>query len=496
MIFKSRKAIEDNALVASLSKSQAVMHFSMEGDILWANENFLQPLGYTLEELQEKNHKSFFPVMVANGPDYKKLWEGLNAGEFKAGEYRFLGKGGREVWVQASYNPLPGAGGVPSKVVMLATDVTAIRLKNADFEGQINAIGKSQSVIHFNVDGTIQWANSNFLSGMGYTLEEIVGQHHRMFVPPEEAQSEAYKQFWDELKSGKYQAGEYKRIGKGGREIWIHASYNPILNPNGMPFKIVKYATDNTKEVLKKIETDRVGQQVDQGLSKILNSVETAGKTASAVSAAAAETSSMVQTVAAAAEEMSSSALEISQSMTKSKQSVVLAQEETSEADVLTQQLSRVSDSMSDVVEFIQDIAGQINLLALNATIESARAGEAGKGFAVVASEVKNLAGQVDSATMKISQEIQDMQMVAADMVSHLSKIRSTMGQVSENVMAASTAVEQQSTVTSEISANMQSASIAVDEIDKNLEEVTAAIVEAAENAQAGTSLYQQLKNL
>ncbi len=389
-----------------------------------------------------------------------------------------------------------GPDGKPIRIVKCATDITAIRLKSADFEGQIDAIGKSQAVIHYNTDGTVIQANSNFLSMLGYSLDEIKGQHHQIFASPEEAASKEYQQFWEALKSGKYQSGEYKRISKDRREIWMQASYNPILSPNGVPFKIVEYATDITKAVLKKIETDRVGQQVDQGLGSILSSVEVASKTASAVSASAAEASSMVQTVAAAAEEMSSSAIEISQSMTKSKQSVVLAQEETAEADAVTKQLSKVSESMSDVVEFIQDIAGQINLLALNATIESARAGEAGKGFAVVASEVKNLAGQVDNATTKISQEIQDMQTVSADMITHLAKIRSAMEEVATSVMVVSASVEQQSAVTAEISSNMQSASAAVDEINKNLEEVTGAIVQASESAQQGTTLYQRLKSL
>lgn len=496
MLFNSRKNTENAAIVEALNKSKAVIHFALDGTILWANEPFIKAVGYTLEELKGKNHKMFVPIIVANGPDYKKFWECLRAGETQAGEFRRAGKGGREVWLLAAYTPVNGPDGKPVKIVNFATDITASRLKGADFEGQIEAIGKSQAVVHFDTDGTVLWANANFLDSMGYALEEIKGQHHRMFAAPGEAGSPEYQQFWAELKTGKYQAGEYKRVRKDGREIWTQASYNPILTPNGMPFKVVEYATDITQAVRKKIETERVGREVDQGLSSILNSVEIAERTASAVSYAAEKAASMVQTVAASAEEMSSSALEISQSMSKSRESVIVAQDETVEADAVTQKLSRVSHSMSDVVEFIQDIAGQINLLALNATIESARAGEAGKGFAVVASEVKNLAGQVDSATSKISQEIQDMQSVSAEMVAHLSKIRQAMEHVSTSVMAVSSAVEEQSAVTSEISANMQSASAAVDEINRNLGEVTTAIVNATESAQQGTTMYQQLKSL
>ncbi len=172
----------------------------------------------------------------------------LNRGEYQAAEYKRIGKGGKEVWIQASYNPIMDLDGKPFKVVKYATDVTAQKLQNADYVGQIAAIGKSQAVIEFKMDGTVLNANENFLRALGYTLDEIKGRHHSMFVDEAYRQSYEYKEFWAALNRGEYQAAEYKRIGKGGKEVWIQASYNPIMDLNGKPFKVVKYATDTTPQ--------------------------------------------------------------------------------------------------------------------------------------------------------------------------------------------------------------------------------------------------------
>lgn len=496
MLFKSSKTAELDGIVSALNKSQAVIHFALDGSILWANNNFLNALGYSLDEIKGKHHRLFVEAEYERSAEYKLFWEDLRRGEYQAAEYKRIGKGGKEVWIQASYNPILDKKGQPFKVVKFATDITAEKLRNADLEGQISAIGKSQAVIHFGLDGTILWANENFLSTLGYGLDDIKGKHHRMFVDAEYERSSEYKTFWETLRRGEYQSAEYKRIGKGGKEVWIQASYNPIFDTSGKPFKVVKFATDITRQVYKRIESERVGSLVDSGLSQILGSVQTATHTTNIVSAASSEAASMVQTVAAAAEELNSSVLEISQSMTKSKSAVLVVQTEAKNADDATQHLLKVSKGMTGVVEFIQDIAAQINLLALNATIESARAGDAGKGFAVVASEVKNLAGQVGNATSKISTEISGMQLISDDVVKKLVQIRVGMDDVANGIMTVSSAVEEQSAVTREISSNMQSASMAVDEINQNLVRVTSAVTSAAESADTGISLYKQLRAL
>jgi methyl-accepting chemotaxis protein len=234
--------------VAAIRKSLAVIEFEMDGTILDANENFLKALGYRLEEIKGRHHRMFVDPAYSESSEYREFWAALNRGEYQAAEYKRIGKGGKEVWIQASYNPIFDAGGKPFKVVKYATDMTEQKLQNADYLGQIAAIGKSQAVIEFKMDGTVLAANNNFLSALGYTLDEIKGRHHSMFVDEAFRQSYEYKEFWAALNRGEYQAAEYKRLGKGGKEVWIQASYNPIMDLNGKPFKVVKYATDITPQ--------------------------------------------------------------------------------------------------------------------------------------------------------------------------------------------------------------------------------------------------------
>ncbi|MFN8707453.1 MAG: methyl-accepting chemotaxis protein [Planctomyces sp.] len=230
----------------AINRSQAVIEFNFDGTIRTANENFLKTVGYTLEEIRGKHHCMFVDSAYAASHEYRQFWAELNEGRYGSGEYKRFGKGGKEIWIQASYNPILDLNGRPFKVVKYATDVTATKLQSADYQGQLNAIGKSQAVIEFNMDGTIRAANENFLSTVGYTLEEICGKHHSMFVDSAYANSLMYRDFWARLNQGHFDSGEYKRIARGGREVWIQASYNPILDLNGKPFKVVKYATDVT----------------------------------------------------------------------------------------------------------------------------------------------------------------------------------------------------------------------------------------------------------
>jgi methyl-accepting chemotaxis protein len=236
--------------IAAISKAQAVIEFNLDGTIITANDNFLNALGYTLAEIKGKHHSMFVDEGYKQSPAYKEFWAKLNRGEYDAAEYKRIGKGGREVWIQASYNPILDLDGKPFKVVKYATDITKQKLVNADYQGQIAAISKAQAVIEFNMDGTVIAANENFLRALGYTLEDIKGKHHSLFVEESYRQSADYTEFWSRLRRGEYQAAEYKRIGKGGREVWIQASYNPILDLNGKPFKVVKYATDITPQKL------------------------------------------------------------------------------------------------------------------------------------------------------------------------------------------------------------------------------------------------------
>ncbi|KKM67620.1 hypothetical protein LCGC14_1469240, partial [marine sediment metagenome] len=244
---KQSKSSND-LIVDALNKSLAVIEFEPNGNIITANMNFLNAMGYRLEEVQGQHHSMFVDPDEAQGNDYKNFWQRLRNGEFISDEFKRNAKGGTEVWIQATYNPIVDEEGQVLKVVKFATDVTEQKLISAEASGQISAISKSQAVIEFNLDGTIIDANDNFLNALGYQLSEIKGQHHRLFIEPEHANSIEYKEFWAKLGRGEFDSGEYLRIGKQGQEVWIQASYNPIYDMNGKPFKVIKYASDITEQ--------------------------------------------------------------------------------------------------------------------------------------------------------------------------------------------------------------------------------------------------------
>ena len=349
--------------------------------------------------------------------------------------------------------------------------------KSLQAEALLKALDMSQAVIEFDLDGTVITANGNFLSTMGYTLAEIQGRHHRMFVEPAVAAGADYASFWEKLRRGEFQAAQFKRIGKGGREIWIEASYNPILDASGRPYKVVKFATDITRqiELLGNLKT-----LIDRNFGEIGDALDLSDRQSEAAMSAVTETSGNVQTVAAAAEELASSALEIASSMTKSKDPADEAGRQAEIAGQSTQRLSDAARQMNGIIDLIRNIAGQINLLALNATIEAARAGEAGRGFAVVATEVKNLATQAAKATDQISREIDGIQSISGEVVGALDGIRSSIESVRDYVLTTASAVEEQTAVTGEMSRSMQGASTAVSAITRNIGDIGASIRQVA----------------
>lgn len=426
---------------AAIDRSRAVIEFELDGTILTANRNFLGAVGYELDEIVGQHHTLFVDPAERHSETYRAFWQALARGEFQQAEFKRVAKGGREIWLQAIYNPILSPDGKPFKVVKFASDVTAEKLRMADIMGQIAAINRAQGVIHFELDGTVLDANENFLAAVGYRLDEIQGRHHRMFVPPGYAETPEYRQLWESLRAGAYRSDVFKRVGKDGREVWIQASYNPILNMNAQPFKVVKYAIDITAKMAAQISA----------------------------SEASGQTLSSVQNAAAAAEELSASLGDISQNLVHSRSEVEAIHERAQAADHSTVQLNAATASMNGVVQLIQGVGEQINLLALNATIEAARAGEAGRGFAVVAGEVKSLSAQVTKATSQIATDIKAMQGIAGNVVSSLSGIAQSITSVREAVSGVTSAVEQQAKATREISTSMQVASHSVAEIDESL---------------------------
>ncbi len=249
----------------AIGKSQAIIEFNLDGTIITANQNFLDTVGYELKEIQGRHHRMFVETEYAASNEYRELWDKLNRGEYIADEFKRFGKHSKEVWIQASYNPIFDLSGKPFKVVKYATDITEQKIQNADYIGQLNAISKSQGIIEFNMDGTIITANDNFLQVLGYRLNEVQGKHHRIFLESEYAVSQEYKEFWKDLNRGEFKSGEFKRLGKGGRTVWIQASYNPIFDLNNNPYKVVKYASDVTeqKELIMKSQRDMKAAMAD-----------------------------------------------------------------------------------------------------------------------------------------------------------------------------------------------------------------------------------------
>lgn len=348
------------------------------------------------------------------------------------------------------------------------------RLQNEYYAALTEAMSRSQAVIEFNMDGTIITANENFLSTVGYTLSEIQGRHHSLFAEESYRNSAQYRAFWEKLNRGEFDSGQYKRLGKGGREVWIEASYNPILDRNGKPYKVVKYATNITERV-------QIGRTIDRNMTEIDGVVVSLNQQSDSVMTAISETTNNVQTVAAGAEEMAASVTEISASMARSRSSAEEVAAKAQQADDATQRLSQAAAEMGSIVVTIEGIASQINLLALNATIESARAGEAGRGFAVVATEVKNLAGQAGEATKHIGDEIANVQNITRDVVEALASIKQSMNDLREYVTTTASAVEEQSAVTADIAGHMQTASKSVSSIAASINEVVVGLQQASQ---------------
>ncbi|WP_430473591.1 methyl-accepting chemotaxis protein [Thalassospira lucentensis] len=466
-----KRAQAEEQVAAALSRSMARIEFDAQGNILWANENFQKVMGYELSEIVGKHHAMFVPQEIVNTADYQAFWKKLGTGEFVSGAFPRKRKDGRLLWLESTYNPVFDGKGKLIKVVKFASDITERRNERALLQSVFEAISVSQAVIEFDLDGHILNANENFLSVMGYGLDEIRGKHHSMFVAGDYSKSVEYRTFWQNLNQGKFQAGQFKRVGKGGKEIWIEASYNPVLDGVGNPIKVIKFATDITEQTKLLLN---LKQMIDGNFAEIEGNIaELNERTIHSVDVSAG-TMELTRSVAASAEQIAASISEISRSMTQSQSETERAFDQTETANEMTQRMTGVVDEMGNIVEVIRNIAGQINLLALNATIESARAGEAGKGFAVVANEVKNLANQAARATEDISQEITGIQSISAEVAGALQLIRGSVETVRNDVTNISSAVAEQNTVTDDVSANMRNMAQTVEDLSHDLEAIRA----------------------
>ena len=524
----------NKATLDAIGRSLAIIEFDPTGKILSANENFCKALGYQASEIIGQHHSLFVEPEYARSPEYREFWAKLGRGEFDAREYKRIGKGGRKVWIQASYSPVIDSGGKVLKVVKVASDITQTKLRNAEFETKLNAISLVQAVIEFTPAGEVITADELFLSVLGYKLEEVKGQHHRMFVEPAYLQSRDYQAFWEKLNRGEHIVNSFKRLGKNGKEVWIQASYNPIFDLNGKVLKVIEFATDISdltelavglsrlaannlehsieKEFLPAYEKLRVDfnvvhENLRSAMTGIAEGIDKVASGGQEIATASDDLSRRAEQQAASLDETAAALDQVTSTVKKTtdgaRQARTVASEARGDAEQsgeivrsVVEAMGRIEKSSAEIgriIGVIEEIAFQTNLLALNASVEAARAGDVGRGFAVVASEVRAMAQRSAGAAKEIKglisaskTEVENGVRLVAETGESLSRIVGKVSQINSVVADIAAGAEEQSRA-------LQEVNIAVNQMDQATRHNA---VMAQETTAAARSMLQETQQL
>jgi methyl-accepting chemotaxis protein len=366
----------------SLESEMLVLTLDAEGRIHSVNQNFIDEMLYKSNDLIGRHIEDIVPAHVKSDEFHHRFKSALNRGEHFAGTVRLLRGNGQEAWLRSIAQPVRSSNGKIKCFSIYSSDLTRTIEASREHENLIGALVRSTAVIEFDLNGNVLMANERFLSGMGYSLAQIKGKHHRMFCEPEEYNSAEYQNFWRRLNAGEFVAERFKRVDSHGRVVWLEASYNPVLDANNKLYKVVKFAT---------VITDQVNQE--QAVAEAAN--------------IAYSTSQQTDQSAQRGTTVVTQAVNVMRDLAKHMQT----------AGEGIEALNEQSLVIGTIVKTISGIAEQTNLLALNAAIEAARAGEQGRGFAVVADEVRQLASRTSQATDEIVGVVRQNQDMARNAV-------------------------------------------------------------------------------